>query len=85
MQQNPACETLVSADSLHRLQNPYKPSPPGLGLKKHPAYPPELQHVFFEGPPGGYSWVPARNPALLDYEDAEFVLIGHSHDLGKHL
>ncbi len=63
-------------------QNPYKPSPPGLGLGRKPEYPKELQEMFCEGPPGGYAWVPPKNPALLDFEDAEFVLSGRSPDIG---
>lgn len=44
-------------------------------------YPQELLKEF-EGTPGGYSWISARNPALLDYRGAEFILIGADPDLG---
>ena len=64
------------------LQNPYRPSPPGLGLGKKPDYPRELQQMFCEGPAGGHAWIPPRNPALLDIEGAEFVLIGRRPDIG---
>ena len=65
------------------LQNPYRPTPPGLGLGKKADYPAELRKEFEEGPRGGGAWVAPHNPALLDYLDAEFLLIGHSHDLGR--
>lgn len=35
----------------------------------------------FEGTPGGYSWASPRDPALLDYMGAEFILIGANPDL----
>ena len=44
-------------------------------------YPPELLKEF-EGTPGGYAWMSAKNPALLDYMGAEFILIGATPDLG---
>ena len=47
-------------------------------------YPQELLEEF-EGTPGGYSWISAKNPALLDYRGAEFILIGANSDLGAHL
>ena len=36
----------------------------------------------FEGTPGGYSWASPRDPALLDYMGAEFILIGANPDIG---
>jgi hypothetical protein len=64
------------------VQNPTKSSPPNLGLSRGQKveYPQELLKEF-EGTPGGYSWISARNPALLDYRGAEFILIGNT-DLG---
>ena len=35
----------------------------------------------FEGTPGGYSWASPRDPALLDYMGAEFILIGANPDI----
>lgn len=65
------------------LQNPYRPSQPGLGLGKKPDYPKELQQRFCEGPARGYAWIPPKNPALLDFEHAEFVLIGRGPGIGS--
>jgi hypothetical protein len=64
-------------------QNPTKASPPNLGLSRgHKVeYPQELLKEF-EGTPGGYAWISARNPALLDYMGAEFILIGANPELG---
>lgn len=65
------------------LQNPCNSPPYGTGPAKNPGYPKELQQqMFHEGPLGEYAWLPPKNPALLDYEDAEFILIGHSPDTG---
>ena len=37
---------------------------------------PEEKKKEFEGTPGGYSWISAKDTALLDYEGCEMVLIG---------
>lgn len=68
------------------VQNPTKSSPPNLGLSagQKVEYPPELLKEF-EGTPGGYAWMSAKNPALLDYMGAEFILIGATPDLGASL
>lgn len=65
------------------LQNPTKSSPPNAGLSREQKveYPPELLKEF-EGTPGGYAWMSPKNPALLDYMGAEFILIGATPDLG---
>ncbi len=65
------------------MQNPTKSSPPNLGLDdgQKVEYPKELLKEF-EGTPGGYAWISPKNPALLDYEGAEFILIGGNPDLG---
>ena len=39
--------------------------------------------MFCEGPPGGYAWIPPKNPALLDFGGAEFVLIGGDPNIGS--
>ena len=68
------------------LQNPTKSSPPNAGLNKEQKveYPPELLKEF-EGTPGGYAWMSAKNPRLLDYMGAEFILIGATPDLGAYM
>ena len=55
--------------------------------RRGPAYPAEFKKLF-EGPDaprGGYMWIPPREPALLDYKDALFILIGRSPNLGLFL
>ena len=68
------------------LQNPTKSSPPNLGLGREQKveYPPELLKEF-EGTPGGYAWMSPKNPALLDYLGAEFILIGADPDIGAYI
>ena len=68
------------------LQNPTKSSPPnqGLGRDQKVEYPPELLKEF-EGTPGGYAWMSPKNPALLDYLGAEFILIGADPDIGAYI
>lgn len=66
------------------MQNPWKYHPRSINLPQKPAYPAEFK-ALFEGPDaprGGNMWIPPREPALLDYKDAVFVLIGRSPNLG---
>ncbi len=67
-------------------QNPTKSSPANAGLSKDQKveYPPELMKEF-EGTPGGYAWMSAKNPKLLDYMSAEFILIAAAPDLGAYV
>ena len=58
-------------------QNPDISSPPNAGLNKaQKADFPEEKKKEFEGTPGGYSWISAKDTSLLDYEGCEMVLIG---------
>lgn len=58
------------------IRNPEAPSPPGAGLpgKEEAHYPKSLQHEF-----GGRRFA-TEDPRLLDYEGAEFILIGARTD-----
>jgi hypothetical protein len=58
-------------------QNPDISSPPNAGLNKaQKADFPEEKKKEFEGTPGGYSWISAKDTSLLDYEGCEMVFIG---------
>ena len=59
------------------VKNPEQPSPPGVGLppREKAAYPDSLRERF-----GRLRFIPAKPTELLDYEGAEFVLIGASAD-----
>ena len=65
-------------------QNPRKDHPRSINPPQRANYPAEFKKLF-EGPDaprGGYMWIPPREPALLDYKDAIFILIGRSPNLG---
>ena len=69
------------------LQNPWKDHPRSINPPQRASYPAEFKKLF-EGPDaprGGYMWIPPREPALLDYKDALFILIGRSPNLGLSL
>jgi hypothetical protein len=63
------------------VKNPEKPSPPGVGLKKEQEaeYPKELQKEF-----RGRRFA-AEDERLLDYEGAEFILVGARLDPEREL
>ena len=66
------------------MQNPWKDHPRSINPPQRPAYTAEVKKLF-EGPDaprGGYMWIPPRDPSLLDYKNAIFVLIGRSPNLG---
>ena len=72
---------------MERLQNPWKDHPRSINPPQRANYPAEFKKLF-EGPDaprGGYMWIPPREPALLDYKDAIFILIGRSPNLGLSL
>jgi len=58
------------------IKNPEKPAPPGVGLSEpeEARYPARLQREF-----GGRRFE-AEDPRMLDFEGAEFVLIGARKD-----
>jgi hypothetical protein len=67
-----------------RMQNSWKDHPRSINPPQRPAYPAEFKKLF-EGPDaprGGYMWISPRDPSLLDYKNAIFVLIGRSPNLG---
>ena len=69
---------------MERLQNPWKDHPRSINPPQRASYPADFKKLF-EGPDaprGGYMWIPPREPALLDYKDAIFILIGRSPNLG---
>ncbi|WP_442756109.1 hypothetical protein ACNHKD_05665 [Methylocystis sp. JAN1] len=63
------------------IKNPEKPSPPGAGLKKdqEAEYPKELKQEF-----RGRRFA-AEDERLLDYEGAEFILVGARLDPEREL
>jgi hypothetical protein len=74
----------VAAEGAYILsvKNPESRSPRGAGLEeeRQADYPPELQKAF-----GGRRWIAAHPTALLDYEGAEFVLIGLEEEVPAEL
>ena len=57
-------------------------NPPNAGLgKNQKADYPEDKKKEFEGTPGGYSWISAKDTSLLDFEGCEMVLIGIHSDI----
>lgn len=63
-------------------QNPEVKNPPNAGLgKNQKADYPEEKKEEFEGTPGGYSWISAKDTSLLDFEGCEMVLIGNRSDI----
>ena len=66
------------------MQNPWKDHPRSINPPQRAGYPAEFKKLF-EGPDaprGGFMWIPPREPVLLDYKDALFILIGRSPNLG---
>jgi len=57
------------------VKNPKKPGPANARLPKGPEYPKELQAEF-----GNYAWIPVQSK-LLDYENAQILLVGHGGDV----
>jgi hypothetical protein len=64
------------------VRNPEAEAPPNTGLRPHqrPVYPPELRERF-----GERRFIPLDDPALLDYEGTELVLIGAAEDVESEL
>jgi len=62
----------------YALELPERPSP--LGLEEKPRYPKELLDLF-----RGRKFVPVSSPNLLDFENAEIVMIGASEDAEQEL
>ena len=58
------------------MQNPETPNVGNAGLENKPDFSPEKMKKF-----GGYRWLPASDPAFLDVERCELLLIGASEDL----
>ena len=64
------------------LQNPETANPPNAGLgKNQKADYTEDKKKEFEGSPGGYSWISAKDTSLLDFEGCEMVLIAVKTDI----
>ena len=55
-------------------KNPQSSGPANVSLPQGAEYPQEIQHEF-----GGRGWMPLR-PKLLNYENTQFLLIGHKED-----
>ena len=64
------------------MQNPDAANPANAGLARGQKadYPADKKQEF-EGTPGGYSWISAKDTSLLDYEGCEFVLIASRGDI----
>ena len=63
-------------------QNPEAANPPNAGLgKSQKADYPEDKKKEFEGTPGGYSWISAKDTSLLDFEGCELVFISAKADI----
>ncbi len=64
------------------FQNPEAANPPnaGLGRTQKADYPKDKKKEF-EGTPGGYSWISAKDPSLLDFNGCELVLIATHADI----
>ncbi len=73
-----ALQIKEEASYIISVKNPERPSP--LGLEEKPRYPRQLLDVF-----GGRKFVPVSPPNLLDYENAEIVMIGASEDAEQEL
>ncbi len=54
------------------VKNPSTSAPPGAAPSKQADYPESIKEKF-----GKYRWIPVE-PSLLDYENAQFLLIGES-------
>jgi hypothetical protein len=68
--------------SLHiSIKNPAKGNPPNAGLSRGSKADFGEKQKLFEGTPGGYAWIPAHDPAMLDVQNCELLLIGGSSDL----
>ena len=64
------------------MQNPEAANPPNAGLgKNQKADYPEDKKKEFEGTPGGYSWISAKDTSLLDFNGCELVLIASKADI----
>eukprot|EP00884_Botryococcus_braunii_P010603 jgi/Botrbrau1/19544/Bobra.0035s0036.1 len=63
------------------IKNPTVPNPPNasIGAGKKVDYPPEKMKEF-EGPPGGYNWISAKDTGLLDTQGCEILLIAAGTD-----
>ncbi|KAK9821292.1 hypothetical protein WJX81_001710 [Elliptochloris bilobata] len=64
------------------VKNPTKRNPPGAGLggSQKAEFPKDKMEEFEGGPPGGYAWIPATDPSLLDFPHCELLLIGAKPD-----
>lgn len=62
-----------AADYLISVKNPKKHTPKGVGLpaSEKAIYPEELQNYF-----SNYRFIPLKSPEFLNYEGAEFLIIG---------
>ena len=64
------------------VRNPDAEAPPNAGLRpsQRPVYPPEVRERF-----GNRRFIALDDPALLDYEGTELVLIGAAEDVESEL
>lgn len=76
--ESPCLKTVTFCD----LQNPETANPPNAGLgRSQKADYPEDKKKEFEGTPGGYSWISAKDTSLLDFEGCELVFISAKADI----
>jgi hypothetical protein len=73
---------LPEASYIITVKNPQQPAPPGVGLppREKASYPDLLRERF-----GSLRFIPAKPTELLDYEGAEFGLIGAHADVEAEL
>ncbi|EIE27488.1 hypothetical protein COCSUDRAFT_55496 [Coccomyxa subellipsoidea C-169] len=68
------------------VKNPEAANPPNAGLgKNQKADYPKDKKKEFDGAPGGYSWISAKDPSLLDFNGCELVLIATHADISGEL
>ncbi|CAL8463489.1 g3023 [Coccomyxa elongata] len=71
---------LKEGNYIINIKNPETPSPPQLRGAPKPQYPEDKQEEF-----RGYSWIPARDPSLLDQKGCQILLIGARPDIASDL
>ncbi|KAF2672219.1 hypothetical protein BT63DRAFT_191717 [Microthyrium microscopicum] len=60
------------------VKNPERKGPAQARLPEKAKYPKELLDEF-----GNYAWIPVQKPELLDYDNAQVLLIGHGDETSQ--